>query len=339
MTSQFWQVEESPGQILAELQKDKPSASLWDIFQDYSPKYNDTKPADTSEEWLGKQAQLVEQIIGEQLSDNTFDRYELDAFLDSLDTQLIPEDEADIGIDVEDTKYDELSKLIAEKYIAPLGLNENTLVNFLDALETKLIEPNKELIEKQEREQTEQFIRDMYPPEQANEILKNADFSLDDDSEEEDDDNTENENFDNFMYQQIDLAISDTFFGDDDAGAMAYEEQEKLALEKFEHLKAEISEILNQSPDPQLHPHSIDTSKMDSDDFDWGAYYQAMEVNSFAHEFDGVFTAWKGDGKVLFLSAMKEDKELPYQITLGGLSLDKYNEVLASYNEIVKKLS
>ncbi len=52
------------------------------------------------------------------------------------------------------------------------------------------------------------------------------------------------------------------------------------------------------------------------------------------YEFEGDFVVWKGDGKVLFLSMNKEDKELPYTIQLGGLTFDKYNEILEKYNKI-----
>ncbi len=138
---------------------------------------------------------------------------------------------------------------------------------------------------------------------------------------------------DYFIYQKINLACSNTFFGfNDDAGSLSYEEQESFAHQKFEDYKKEISELLKHSPDKNLQP-CLNLKNMEANNF-WDIYYEFIEANPLMNEFQGHFAAWMGDEKVLFLSLNKEDKELPFHIDLGGLSLSKYKEILEKYNGI-----
>ena len=145
---------------------------------------------------------------------------------------------------------------------------------------------------------------------------------------------TDEEYIDEFDYPIIDLAYSNTFYGfNDDAGNLLYEEQEEFANKKFEQYKNEISELLKENPDDKLQP-KLDYRKLDENDNLDSLYWNNMETNPFMHEFEGKFAAWKREQKVLFLSMTKEDKELPYDIHLGGLSKEKYSEILNKFNNI-----
>lgn len=136
-----------------------------------------------------------------------------------------------------------------------------------------------------------------------------------------------------FDYSMLGLAYSNTFFDDKDAGSLTYEERERFALNKFEQYKNEISELLNQNSDEKLQP-KLDYKKLDSNKELEDDYWNLIELNPFMHEFEGNFAVWKNEDKVLFLSVTKEDKELPYEIHLGGLTFDKYIELLEIFNNI-----
>ncbi|WP_291870426.1 hypothetical protein [Maribacter sp.] len=141
------------------------------------------------------------------------------------------------------------------------------------------------------------------------------------------------EGMDEFDYPRINLAYSNTFFGFDDAGDLSYEQEEELANKKFEQYKNEISELLKQKSDDELSP-KLDYRKLDANENLENIYWDAMAENPFMHEFEGNFAVWKKKEKILFLSMTKEDRELPYEINLGGLTTKKYNEILNEFNKI-----
>lgn len=141
------------------------------------------------------------------------------------------------------------------------------------------------------------------------------------------------EYMDEFDYPRINLAYSNTFYDDDDAGNLTYEKQEEFANKKFEQYKNEISELLRQKPDNELSP-KIDYRKLDTNENLESIYWDTIETHPFMHEFDGDFAAWKNNEKILFISTTKEDKELPYEIYLGGLTTKKYSEILDKFNKI-----
>lgn len=141
---------------------------------------------------------------------------------------------------------------------------------------------------------------------------------------------------DNFSYPLETLTSSNTFYGfNNDAGTLnlSYDEEEHIVSEKFEHYKTEISALLNQKPDSALQP-KLDYKKLNTNQELEENYWELIETNPFMYEFEGHFTAWKNEKNVLFLSVMKEDKELPYEIQLGGLDLDKFTEILEKFNSI-----
>lgn len=141
------------------------------------------------------------------------------------------------------------------------------------------------------------------------------------------------EDIDEFDYPRINFAYSNTFYNHDDAGQLTYDEQEDFAKNKFEQYKNEISELLKQKPDDKLNP-KLDYRKLDANENLENVYWALMETNPFMHEFEGNFAAWKNKEKILFLSITKEDKELPYEINLAGLTTKKYNEILDKFNKI-----
>ncbi|MDC8004773.1 hypothetical protein POV27_11980 [Aureisphaera galaxeae] len=139
---------------------------------------------------------------------------------------------------------------------------------------------------------------------------------------------------DDFIYPQIVLSYSDTFYGSQDAGNLTYEEQHAAVSRTFKNYKREITELLGQQPDKSLHPKPLRPESL-KDQTHWDMYDTLFMQIPFLHEFEGQYTVWKGDRKVLFLSVRKEDNELPYDVVLGGLELDKYQEVLTVYNGLV----
>ncbi len=140
-----------------------------------------------------------------------------------------------------------------------------------------------------------------------------------------------------FDYPLVALAFSDTFFGLDDAGHLSYEEQEKQANFLFEDYKKEISELIGLEPDKSLQPEPIKTVIFE-DDKKYDVFADYTDKIPFSFDFEGGFCAWESEGRVLFISLTHEDKELPYQIYIGGLDLKKYLSILNPYNEMLRAL-
>jgi len=145
---------------------------------------------------------------------------------------------------------------------------------------------------------------------------------------------TEIESYD-FDYPRYTLAFSTTFYGfNNDGGNLSYEEQNECVTSKFNEYKNQISDLIKQNPDEALLP-KIDYERLFNNQELESVYWEIIEMNPFMREFEGKFAAWKKNNKVLFLSVTKEDKELPYEISVGGLALEKYTEMLHKFNSII----
>ncbi len=338
MSTTFWEIEHNLKEIFKDIQTDNPKATLWDLFNDYTPFTDDREPANTSEEWLAQQAKFVDDIVSEHFANMPLNRASLDLIMDAISDRLFPEDNPDHEPDPDEKQYQDLAKSIIEKYITPHNLNENTQMNFLDALEDKLEVINKEQILKDDKEEMRALIQANYPEDQVEEMLKNLESSWEMDPEDDEEIEQDALEADAFDFPQMELAYSDSFFGIDDAGDLPFEEQERLAQDKYASYQNDISELLGQQPDVALQPKDLHALKVEEEDVDWGKYYSFFDANPFAYVIDGTFLVWRGKNEVLFLSMKKEDKELPYSICLGGLSLEKYMQVLNAYNEMVESL-
>jgi hypothetical protein len=266
--------------------------------------------------------------------------------IDAIEEYILPEKDQY----TEDlySKFKEIAKSIAQNYILPLKLKQSTIDNLLDRLEEKLENLNESHIIESDKEAMRQSIRlkgikGEYSKEKVEEILQNFEmmWSIQTGKNETEYEETEEDKadieIDDFIYPRLPLACSTTFYGfNGDGGNLSYEEQEEFVNKQFEQYKSEISELLNQQPDKTLQP-KLDYIKLDTDEDLEITYKESLETNPFMHEFKGNFVAWKGTEEVLFLSVSKEDKELPYEIIIGGLTLSKYYEILEKYNSISNK--
>ena len=347
MKNKFWIEEKSPKQFFKEfILSEKPKANFWDIFNSYEPDYSTTEPADTSEEWLQKQNKIVGEIIQNYFTQTKLNRREIELLIDAIEEYILPEENQD----TEDlySKFKEIAKSIAQNYILPLKLKQSTIDNLLDRLEEKLENLNESHIIESDKEAMRQSIRlkgikGEYSKEKVEEILQNFEMMWsiptgknETEYEEAEEDETDIE-IDDFIYPRFPLACSTTFYGfNGDGGNLSYEEQEEFVNKQFEQYKSEISELLNQQPDNTLQP-KLDYTKLDADKDLEAIYWETIETKPFMHEFEGNFAAWKGKEKVLFLFVSKEDKELPYEINIGGLTSSKYYEILEKYNSITNK--
>lgn len=296
MKAKFWIEDNSPKQFFEAYNKEKPFDSLWEIFTSYQPNYENLDYANQSIEWLEKQKQIIDKIIQNHFSNSQFKRNEIEWLIEAIEEYVLPEEEQ--FLDDLKSKHKDLAKQITQEIIIPLKLNRYDIYQLIDALEDNLI------MQDNLNDNVEAF-----------------------DNNEIDEDTTET---DDFYYPNYTLAYSNTFFGfNGDAGDLSYEEQEKTAQKKFKQYEEEISALLNQKVDTELLPKRLDLQDESDDD----AYFELVEKNPFFHEFEGDFSIWQNDNKVLFLSMTKEDKELPYEIKIGGLTLLKYKEVLNVYNQ------
>ncbi len=342
MKNKFWIEEKSPKQLYTEfILPENSNASFWDVFKNYEPDYSRVEPADLSKEWLQREEKIIDEIVKNHFVQIQLKQKEIESLIDAIEEYLLPEEDQ-YTEDLSD-KYKELARNIAQRYILPLQLERNTIDNFIDRLEYKLELLNESHIAESNKEAMRQSIRlkgirGEYSKEKVEEILQNLEMmwsiktEIDETEYEEVEDETEIE-VDDFIYPKYPLAFSTTFYGfNGDAGNLSYEEQEQFAQEKFKEYEDEISSLLNQEPHSELLPKKIDFE----DNSTWDKYYELSEGNPFMYEFDGAFSIWKKDNKVLFLSMNKEDKELPYEIAIGGLVLSKYSEILNKYNSITK---
>lgn len=346
MRDKFWIEEKSPKQFFKEfILSENPKANFWDIFSSYEPDYSASEPIDTSEEWLQKQNKIVDEIIQNYFAKTQLNRKEIELLIDAIEEYILPEEDQY----TEDlySKFKEIAKSIAQNYVLPLKLKQSTIDNLIDRLEDKLEQLNESHIIENDKEAMRQSIRlkgikGEYSKEKVEEILQSFEimWSTQTSPNAEEYGGTEEEadnEIDDFIYPRYPLACSTTFFGfNGDGGNLSYEEQEEFVNKQFEQYKVEISELLNQQPDNTLQP-KLDYTKLDADKDLKAIYWESIETNPFMHEFEGSFTAWKGNERVLFLSVSKEDKELPYEIIIGGLTSRKYYEILEKYNSITNE--
>lgn len=335
----FWEAEESPKQIYKELILfENPKASFWDIFKNYEPIYTTSESADTSKEWLQKQKDIIKHIISKYLTKIKLNWEGIALLTEALVEYLLPEEDQDT--ECLSPKLKHIAQTIAKEEILPLKLTQNTTDALIDALEDELERHNKDHILDSKKEEMHQLIKNSFPKETVEKTIENFDLAylthLKESEEPEEDDDFEEEpvvKINDFEYPTYPLAYSTTFFGFDDGGNLTYERQEQFAREKFKQYEAEICDLLNLTPDTNLLPKSFVDYNNDED---WVKFSRLCEENPFMLVFHGDFTIWKNDNKVLFLSMSKEDKELPYDISIGGLTLHKYAEMLSMYNNITK---
>lgn len=347
MKTNFWIEDKSPKQVFEEfLLSENPEAKFWDIFNNYNPDYSILEPADVSKNWLQKQNKIVDEIIQNHFSQTQLNQNEIALLIEAIEEYTLPEEDQypeDLY-----SKFKEIAKNIAQNYILPLQLNPSTIINLIDTLEDELEKRNASHIIENNKEALRQSVRlkgmkGEYTKEKVEEILQGFEkmwstetefyepaYEEIEEDEEEDEEAMETDDFD---YPRIPLAYSNTFYGFDDAGNLSYQEQEEYAKKKFEQYRDEISELLTQKPDNALQP-KLDDVKLNTNKELEVAYWQTIETNPFMYNFEGYFAVWKGEEKVLFLSVLREDKELPYEIHLGGLSLEKYSEILNTFNNI-----
>ena len=132
------------------------------------------------------------------------------------------------------------------------------------------------------------------------------------------------------------LAYSNTFYGFDDAGNIPYEEQEKEALEKFNQYKEELSLLLEKQPNQPIKL-PIDFEEIETDE-GWEAYYAFQDEHPIVYELEGDVSIWSNEKSVLLLSMNKEDKELPFEIHLAGITLGYFNTVVNEYQKIISDI-
>lgn len=330
----FWLFEKSPKQVFEEfLKTENPKAVFWDIFSDYNLAFPSTEAADTSEDWLIEQQKLIEEILKNELANMTLNRTEVEDIICAI--QELAFLEAEQVVDYLPPKSVALAKPIHEKYIVPKALNDSTLQVFLDQLEDALLNSNQTQIAKEDKGNLIQMMRNLtyYTEEKKDEILTNLEaiwqLSANEESDEEDEafEFKENTSAD-AIWPELGLAYSQTFYGFDDAGSISYEAQEAKAVLKYQQFIDEVSELLGQEPDVRLLPKQLDLTE----DI-WEEFVDFAKKLPILFYFENSLTVWNGKDKVLFLTLRKEDKELPYEIVLGGMNMDAYKTFLNAYNQ------
>ncbi|WP_378181135.1 hypothetical protein [Aquimarina sp. SS2-1] len=337
MKTPFWIHEMPLKTIFEELKKEKPEATFWDIFSDYNSM--PIEQGDNSKKWLAQQKELIEIILKTHFADKKINRDEIAGFTDILNEFCYPEEEHDF--DGMDAKYLPLAKKIYETHLAPLRLTEATFQDFIYQFETALEEYNHSHLMASGKVE---FIKGLaslphYSEEKKQEIIKNylkmtESFEEEPYQDEFDEDYIDKNYYEtesqDVIYPQVPLASSNTFFGFDDAGNLPYDEQERIALEKFDSYQAQITELLQQSPNPDLQPKST----ANFDDTMWDAYYALAEANLQVYKFYESFAVWNDTSRILYLSMSKEDKETPFEIKLGGMPLADYKALIKAYNAL-----
>ena len=341
MNTRFWVEEKSPKQVYQEsILGSIPGSSFWDIFHSYEPEYDDSEPANTSKEWLQKQAVVIDEIIKKYFDGKPFSLNELGELIDTIDEYSSPDEEQEL--EYLSSKYKAVAQQVAQEYILPLHLNENTRYDFICALEDRLEElclgPTAEAYKEAMRQEIRlRGIIGEYTEEDVEKAIRNLEEMWVSEGEEESGEYEEEDRMavevDDFIYPSLCLALSTTFYGfNGDGGNLSYELREELAQEKFKEYEAELSVLLVQKPDTSLLPQRFPLSGDEA----WNKFIDLIESNPFMNEFDGAFTIWRKEDKVMFLSMTKEDKELPYEIRIGGLSVEKYKQIVNLYNHIGK---
>ncbi|GAB1858357.1 hypothetical protein MHTCC0001_31940 [Flavobacteriaceae bacterium MHTCC 0001] len=332
MRKPFWIHEINPKSIFEDIKEEQPGATFWDIFISYDA--TPIEVVDTSQEWRDRQKELIKTIINTYFIDKKMNRNEIELFMDTLAEFSYPENER--YFDSLDSKYLPLTKKIYEIHLASLELTEATFHNFIYQFEIALEKHNHTHLMASGKEQMIQGLAALphYSEEKKQEIIQNylkMTEDLKDESYQDDFVENEFEDSKDVIYPQVSLAFSDTFYGFNDAGNLSFEEQERIANEKFEVYKVEITDMLQQLSNPELQP----STNSNLNDAQWDAYFAFAEANLQAYVFDGRIAVWNDIHRVLYLSMTKEDKELPYEIKLGGMLLEDYKMLLQKYNTIV----
>jgi len=332
MRKSFWIEDRSPKQYFELIKEEYPEAAFWDVFTTYNP--IPIAPADRSIDWLNKQKELLNTVVNTYFTDSIMGRDEIELFINTLTEFSYPKEEQYFE-DI-DVKYLSLAKEIYKTCLAPLRLNDATFNNFMCQLHIVLEKHNREHIIALGKNEMIKRLSSLphYSEEKKQEIIKNylkmTEGYYDDEFYENDVAEDDFEEREAIIYPQIDLAFSDTFYDDNDAGNIPYKKQERIANEKYENFKAEITELLQQPPNTDLQPKFFGHLS----DSQWDTYFTFAEAHPQAYEFNEQFAVWSNINKVLYLTMIKEDKETPYEIKLGGMPLEDYKTLVAGYNAI-----
>ena len=336
MLDQFWEDKESIAALYDELKQDEgnPNASFWDIIVWYEPDYR--LAADISKRWLRKQDKLIAEIMQTYFMDDQLDFQEICLIYSAILGYLFPY-ESQRAKDELDSKFRKIAKKIALEYIEPLYLVESTTFQFMAKLRDELTLYNKDYFNKVYNEELLQSsLSTTEDPKQREEIIRlntrrpmeayyEMIYSLE-----------ELKASDPFRYHKITLTMSMDFLGIfGDIAVIPHEGREKVAQEKFEQYSTEISNALDQlpDPDPSLQPRQLDFTRIDVN-FE---YDKLVKRIPFVWQLGGKISIWKDKERMIFLSMDKigERRETSrYLINMGGLTLKKYREVLEKYNAI-----
>lgn len=328
MDNEFWIEEYSPKQLYEDFAEEAgPQASFWELFEDYSPQ--PVEMENTDPEWLQQQAEIVNAIVEEHFKEVQLDYETIEMLIEALSMYVFLEEE-----DMEELPPEFQKPIwhIAQTYLVTLEQNKATISGLLSQLEEALVERNEDYIAEAEKAALQEKIANGDLSEEAAEFLmENFENILKTELEDLEDWEEEGPAANEFIYPHVPLAISTGFAGFyGDLDQLPYRKRVQLAQEKFEAYQAELSAILGQAPDEALLPKPLNEHSEEVLD----QHYGLIEDMPFVYEFDGPFVAWKNEDKVLFLSMNQEDEGMPFTISLGGLTLDKYTEILTQYNAI-----
>ena len=335
----FWSEQADLKDLFSKLiDKDDSINSLWDVFTSYEmiQSHQAEDDADTSEQWLAKQAHIIKEATATYFAKVKLNEENIVDILDTI--AAISEGEApeEQGLEPE---WSELAGTIVNQYLADEQLSQGTLYNFLDAFEQSLLSHNKQHILVSQQQQLRDVLESQtnLSEELKRQLLNNLERSLDGELSEElgDDEQYDEPQAD---WPRLTLAYSTTFFSDKDGGNIDCDEREATVRQKFEDYKSQVTDLLNQSPASDLQPLPVTPEHMDNEKA-LHAFYDTIDENNFFYVLGNDFSIWQSDDKVFFLYLEKEDKELPYEIVLGGMLLADYQPMLDGYNSAVGKLA
>lgn len=338
----FWLTETSPKSLFYNmLQKDNPHATFWDVFSDYARIPSGLEAPNTSEQWLAEKDKLIQTIINFDLAHVTLSRIQIENLCCAIEAFVFDGEEP--LFDYLDANLILVAKKIAQDYLVPKTLTQATVYAFLDDLQEGLEKKDEKHITASDKDSFKKLILELpyYSEEKKQEIIKNLEqlwevnpnigHDMDNDFKEdfEKELETAQDLQEAYFWPEINLAHSQTFYGFNDAGHLSYQAQETLAEQKYNAYVSQITQLLAMSPHEDFFPVNFNISIDNYDVFE--AFASQYHL---AYEFEHKFTIWKGNDRVLFLILRREDKELPYQIVLGGMMLQEYATILNKYNEL-----
>ncbi len=327
----FWELDTNLNILIKELQKDKPNATLWDVFSNFKAEEIQAEPAIKTEEWLQKQDTLIQTVIEKELNlYKQLTQKDIEDITLAIQEYTYPADEQDDYF--LNTKFMRVAKIIAKEYLVQLKLNDNTLSNFLDKLENQLQKIHHKTIQNDGIQFFKDAINklDYYSETKKEEIINNYESSVKNTyfTQFEEDEEPYDKFQDYINYPSYPLAISGMFYGfDGDLGHLEYDERFRIVDEKMTELKKEISALIG-DPDASLEVNRFDFEKNPELYDKYDAFFDEHQC----YFLSPATPIWNNGDKVLILSWFQEDKELPFQIKLYGLTLKNYLKLKDSYN-------